>query len=236
MAREYKVTLTVGDAGETVLASGEFTDDESQLLEAFIEYAKDLLNTRLVQSGMPGSLKIHGDQKTGITVTTELPPWDDVIVFLHKFRPLGLQSEKTHFYRICNLLSKALSHPYFRSIIKEQRRVYSGKRMQSAFQIRSNDVLLNSEKVLFDWLNAYEYHREKEKREFIEGLHEMLPLEASKVIFLSLLTDKAEAIFNLATLVRVVLGKQKSAKGRLVKRPQKDLMESDDRETNNGRN
>ena len=146
-------------------------------------------------------------------IVTKLPPWDDVMVFLHKFRPLGLKSEKTYFYRICNLLSKALSHPYLRSIIKEQRRVYSGKRMQSGFQIRSNDVLLNSEKVLFDWLNAYEYHRDKEKREFIEGLHKMLPLEASKVIFLSLLTEKAKAIFNLATLVRVVLGKQKTVSG-----------------------
>ena len=96
--------------------------------------------------------------------------------------------------------------------------------MRSAVEIRSNDELVNSEKVLFDWLNSYEYRRDEEKREFTDRLDEALPLEASKVIFLSLLTDKAEAIFNVATLVRVVLGKQKSAKG-WVKRPEEDISE-----------
>lgn len=96
--------------------------------------------------------------------------------------------------------------------------------MRSAVEIRSKDELVNSEKVLFDWLNSYEYHRDAEKREFTDRLDEALPLEASKVIFLSLLTDKAEAIFNVATLVRVVLGKQKSAKG-WVKRPEEDISE-----------
>jgi len=96
-----------------------------------------------------------------------------------------------------------------------QREIYNGKRTQSAFQIKSNDTVLNSEKVLNDWLNSYEYHRDKEKRKFIESLHEMFPLEASKVIFLGLLSDKTQAIINVAKFIRVVVGKQESVEGKI---------------------
>jgi hypothetical protein len=76
-------------------------------------------------------------------------------------------------------------------------------------------VILNSEKVLNDWLNSFEYHRDKEKRKFIESINEMFPLDASKVIFLGLLSDKVQAIRNIAIFTRVVVGKQKSVEGRI---------------------
>jgi hypothetical protein len=103
-------------------------------------------------------------------------------------------------------------------MIDEQREIYTGKRMQSMFRIQSDDVVLNSEKVLNDWLNSFEYHRDKEKRKFIESLHEMFPLEASKVLFLGLLSDKTQAIRNIAIFIRVVVGRQKSVEG-LVRLP-----------------
>ena len=43
----------------------------------------------------------------------------------------------------------------------------------------------------------------------------MFPLNASKVIFLGLLSDKAQAIRNIAIFTRVVVGKQKSVEGRI---------------------
>jgi hypothetical protein len=164
---------------------------------------------------MPAKLNMKGDRDSGIQGQTELPNWADVTVFLHKFRPLGLESESTYFYKICSILTKELTHPYFRSMISEQREIYSGKRAQKMFRVQSNDVVLNSEKVLYDWLNSYEYHRDKEKRQFIESLHQMLPLDASKVLFIGLLSAKAQAIFNIALLVRVILGKQRSLEGQI---------------------
>ena len=76
-------------------------------------------------------------------------------------------------------------------------------------RISSDDVLLNSEKMLLDWLNAYEYHRDKDKKESIDKLHQMFPLEASKAVFLHLLSDKAQAIYNLTGFIRVFIGKQR---------------------------
>lgn len=212
MAHEYELTLLPENKGEEISLTGTFEDEDWERLEEFAQYADELLKTKFVQDGMPASLNIRWDEKSGMCVSPKLPPWDDVSVFLHKFRPIGLLSESTYFFKICNILTKELAHPYFRSMIEEQREIYGGTRMQAQFQIKSNEVILNSEKVLYDWLNAYEYHRDREKREFIDSLHTMLPLEASKVLFLALLTDKTMAINNVAAITRVVLGKQKELK------------------------
>ena len=213
MDHEYELTLTINDT-ETVALKGSFQEDEWNSLNEFLEYAEELLKTKYVRDGIPAAMNIELGQNSG-TVSTKLPNWDDVTVFLHKFRPIGLQSESTNFYRICNILNKELAHPHFRNLIGQQQEVYSGKRAESAFRILSNDVVLNSEKVLYDWLNSFEYHRDKEKRQFIESLHQMLPLDASKVLFLGLLADKVQAINNIAALISVIVGRQNSAGGQI---------------------
>lgn len=216
MAYEYKLTLTINGTGESVMQKGSFQADAWNSLIEYLEYADDLLDTKFVKDGMPAALNIKWERGSDMIVSTKLPNWDDVTVFLHKFRPIGLEKESTYFYKICNILTKELTHPHLRNMVDEQRDVYSGKRAQLAFKIQSNDVILNSEKVLYDWLNSYEYHRDKEKRKFIESLHEMFPLDGSKVLFLGLLSDKTQAIYNMAVLVRVVVGKQKSFEGQVM--------------------
>ena len=85
---------------------------------------------------MPASLNIKWEQGSDMVFSSNLPDWDDVTVFLHKFRPIGLQSENTNFNRFCNILAKELVHPYFRNLIDEQKEIYTGKRTQSMFQIQ----------------------------------------------------------------------------------------------------
>lgn len=214
MAYEYKLTLTVTNTGETISVAGQFTKEDWERLEDFLEYTNDLLDTKLVRDEGSASLSLSWNAESNrMQFSTTLPPWDDVTVFLHKFRPIGLETESTSFKKISSLLGEHLDHPYFRGMIKRQHDIYYGKKLRSAFQIRANDVVLNSEKVLYDWLNAYEYHRNKEKRKFIDSLHTMFPLDASKVLFINLLMEKVEAIYNTAGLISVILGKQTSIEG-----------------------
>ena len=217
MAR-YKLKLERADSGESVSVAGQFEYEEWGRLEAFIQYVDEVLDTSYVRSGMPASLKLKWEQGSDVEILTKLPPWDAVIVFLHKFRHIGLQSERTNFYRICNILAKELTHPYLRDMIDRQREIYSGKKLRGQFQILSDNVLLNSEKVLYDWLNGYEYHHDTEKREFIESLHTLLPLEVSKVVFLALLKEKTIASCNLASIMRVLLGEQDSFTGSISRK------------------
>ena len=119
MAYEYALSLTINDE-ETVTQKGSFQEEEWNLLNEFLGYTEELLKTKYVRDGMPAEMNINLGQSSG-TVSTKLPNWDDVTVFLHKFRPIGLQSESTNFYRICNILTKELVHPYFRNLIDQQK-------------------------------------------------------------------------------------------------------------------
>jgi hypothetical protein len=114
-------------------------------------------------------------------------------------------------------LAKKLDNSYFRNLLTQYHQLYSGKKSQAEVQIKSNDTVLNSEDTLLNWLNSYEFHRNEDKRKFIESLHQMLPLDASKVIFLRLLLDKAEAIHRLADFIRVLLGKSQGMDVQLEK-------------------
>jgi len=81
---------------------------------------------------------------------------------------------------------RKLENAYFRNLLTEYHQLYSGKK--SKVQIKSNETLLNSEDTLLDWLNSYEFHRNEDKRKFIESLHQMLPMDVSKVIFSATVT------------------------------------------------
>lgn len=208
MSEKFQLKLSLGSTSEEVTISGEFSDEEWKLLWLFIEYEAEVSQTRLVQNGDWGKAKIEWNHQTGLSGEADLPPWDDVIVFIHRFRPVLLQNEKTNFYKVHNLLAKVLVDPNAREILRIQHQLYSGKSFQAQVKVLSNDVVLNSEKVLFDWLNAYENHREEQRKEFIDSLHKILTLEVSKAFFLGLLRDKMIAVSNLAKLIRVIKGIQ----------------------------
>ncbi|CAH1905555.1 conserved hypothetical protein [Candidatus Nitrotoga sp. HW29] len=82
--------------------------------------------------------------------------------------------------------------------------------MQKLIAMESNDCIVNSEKMLFTWLNAYEYHRGVDKQEFLESHNKIMPTDWSSGVFLIFLCEKERAISNLGVLVEVVLGKRSS--------------------------
>jgi len=200
-----KVTKT----GEKIAIPCSFDDSEWNYLEMFLQYANELSQVKFVRSGMQCSLKLKGERGKTVRACVQLPPWDDVTVFLHKLRPLSLQSEPTNFLRVRNILSKNLENPHIRHFLLNKRDLFNGKLMQAEITFISNNIIINSEKVLSDWLNSHEYHRDKEKKEFVDSLHKVFPLNISKVFFICLLTDKTQAIFDMAELVRAILGKTK---------------------------
>jgi hypothetical protein len=208
MPKKFKLLMSIEETGEKVSQEYELSDDEISVLEAFIKEADEVWNTDFIQTGEKGTLNIKGDADSDeVTISVLLPDWGRVIVFLHRLRPILLKDEKTNFYKIRNLLAKKLDHPYFRNLLTRYHQMYSGKNYQAEVRITSNEALLNSEDTLLDWLNSHEFHRNEDKRKFIESLHQMLPLDASKVFFLRLLIDKAKATHLLAGFIRVVLDK-----------------------------
>ena len=213
MAHKVPLSLAEESGGRSIRVEGEIPDTEWEILQSFHVYSKELLATKFVQEGMPASLKIRGSNDGPISFESRLPDWDDVVVFLHYLRPLYLQSETATFHSACNILARRLDNPQIRSMIQLNKDMFSGKLLRTAIRISVDDTVVNSEEVLSAWLNSHEYHRDTSKRQFLDTINQMLPLDASKVLFIQLLTEKVNAIDTISTFAAVVLGLQKTATG-----------------------
>lgn len=206
----YRVSFTITDGKTNVTEeiTTEFSPEEWEILQEYDEFAKELVSIKLLQTKQSLSYTMRASDKNGFEVEGDIPPWDEVIGLLHKIRPFFLENERTNFYRICSILGKRINNENFRKFLGKKRDLYSGKNFQRSVVLWSNDVILNSEGFLKDWLYAYEYHRDKNKRHKIEGLHEIVPVESSKPIIVFLLYDKARAIVEIWNLIVVILKNQ----------------------------
>lgn len=208
----HKVNLHFGRSAKDTPREikGEFKDNEWAMLNHFVKYANDLANIELIQQGGSGKLSINYSVEKGFAYSVDIPPDDKVIVLLHRLRPFILNDEPTNFNKICNCIGKALADDGFRKFIKSLKEYYMGQRMRDLILITSNSVLINADETLQKWLNAHEYHKDIAKQKELELLHQILPLEASRAIFIMMLYDKVRAIRIVAQFIDVLAGRQKS--------------------------
>ena len=97
-----------------------------------------------------------------------------------------------------------MPHDDLRAIIERQHAEFSGKDFQKSITIRSKEVLLNADDTVMKWLNAFEYHRDTDKQAELEALHQLLPIESSRALFVSMMIDKAKAVLQIASLIRAI--------------------------------
>lgn len=136
----------------------------------------------------------------GLTVDA-LPPKHEVRELAHLLRPFILEGETTFFYKILRVVHERLQHPRLEVMYRAWSRRFNAKDSQEVIRITAGDLLINSDRALNIWLNAYHYHREHEKRELLNQLHEDISFEASEAIFVDQLLGKAAAILLMASLI-----------------------------------
>jgi hypothetical protein len=208
MALVWSYNLVSQPGSTPILGEATFTDDEETRLRAYDRYTDELREISIMKFGAPGTLQLDWRQGEGLSVTTELPPDEQVFALLHRLRPFVLDEEDTNFHKVSNTIARQADHALIRAFLRVQKDLFASKPSQHVVRIFSNEVLLNCEATLKQWLNAYEYHRDADKRQALEYLHRLFPLDASRAIFVTMLYDKADAVRNLHTLVRLILGKQ----------------------------
>ena len=118
-----------------------------------------------------------------------------------KFILINIEAEKK------NALRRAIIGPEAIQSLKEY---FDGTNSQKFFRLNTNETIVNSDNTLYNWLNAYEFHHEEQKKELLSLMHKIFPKEASRAIFVMLLIDKSKAIQVLNGLIRPVIGKVKS--------------------------
>lgn len=205
--KKFAIHVTDKKSGSVEKVVAEIEDEEITKLEGYLANMERLSKSKIVSEGIPGTLTIKADIAGNFTHSVSLPDEDQILAFLHRMRRFILNDESSSYNTITGIIGRRFNNEKIRSMIKTQRKIYDGREFQSVIQIQSNGQMINSEKMLFDWLNSFEYHDDSTKRKEIEKLHKLMPLEASRAVFLMLLMDKVKAIFSIGDFVALILGK-----------------------------
>jgi hypothetical protein len=204
MAHKVGIRLSNSNSGDTTEQVIEFTENEWLQLQAYLREVKELQATRFAQQDSEVNLNLKWDKNVGITCSVAMPPLDEVLAFLHRMRPLILKREPASFLKVRKMIEQKLKGAG-NPLLAFSLELFQGESLEKQVVMKSNDKIINSEKMLFTWLNAHEYHHDHDKQEFLETLHKVLPLEWSRGVFVSFLIDKTKAIFMLASLIELIL-------------------------------
>lgn len=208
MSYTAKIALKDPETGKPYQVEAEFTDSEKDLLENFSRLTHDLFQSTYITAGTQASLTISWKKGEGTRIATILPKRDVADAFLYRFRPFVLENEATHFTKVCGLLGRKFDDPLVRVLLRNQRDVWTGKRIRSVITISDNFGILNGDEALMKWLNAFEYHRDQEKLQRIEPARQFMSDEGIRAFYLMLMTEKARAVSVISAFVELVLGKR----------------------------
>jgi hypothetical protein len=197
--------VTVETATESACAEGEFTEQDLAVLERYLAQVEQLVAIRSVREGLPCDLSMSFDiQKLGGSFTAQLPDDDTLATVLHRLRPLILQREAASFVNACAVLGRHVKERSVRTILREKRDLFENSDRAQTWTVSANNVRINAENVLQDWLNGVEYHTDEERRARIEELMRG-PEILVRHSLVSMLLNKIDAIRAIATLISVLL-------------------------------
>lgn len=201
MAKSFKATVIDSDDQSRATVEGEFTDDEWRRLALFPQFEADLAATEYVRSGMPLDERISWSVGAGWDQPV-LPTAPIVREFLMMLRPFLLKNEDTNFYDVLGIVGRRYDSMPLRGNFRLLKDSFSGKQDRALVVMSLGDLILNSDDGINAWLNAFEYHRDVDKRTLFGEAAANVPLDVLKVTFLGMLREKAAAIQWLAMFLR----------------------------------
>src|SRR5450759_1028598 len=154
MPLKFELTMRVEGRPDGIVR-GEFSDDDHKKLLLYLEQYNELAQSRPCREGFPCHISLKWHEGTPLDVQTSLPDSDTLSILLHRLRPFILKSEPASFESVCSLLGKTVADKPVRQLLRDQRELYDGRKSQQLMKIASNDVVVNSERVLYDWLNSH---------------------------------------------------------------------------------
>ena len=174
-------------------------------MREFLECAKRLNECTFAQDwSVLSKISVQfGGKGGGIKNVGSVPPDEQIEVFLHRLRPIYLNDERTNFNRIANLVSSHIRDSEIAQTIRAWKNEYDGSASQEAFRMSVDLTTLNSQEFLDNYLNALEYHRDKDRREKIQQVTQHYPLDVQKPIVVLLLFYRLSAINRLASFVEL---------------------------------
>lgn len=183
----------------------ELTDVEEALLNEFILITKNIQELSFIQNFSTSyTLSTKPNEPLGTNIQS--PSDEKLSILLHKIRPIILQDERTFFKKISSLIGKKIENKQFRQHLKDLNKSFSIDREKQLIHIKIDDIEITNEEILFQWLNAYEYHRDIKKIEHLKPLIESLGIDLFRSTMIDKLISKYNAIQQLSYLSERFVG------------------------------
>lgn len=201
MWKQFSVTLSNPRMSSPVVAKGAIPDQEWRRMLAFAQYSRDLRSAALLNRDPPWSYRFAFSEGEGVKAPN-MPPPIEVRELAMLLRPFILQDETTYFYKIVNLFDKHFVPAEFREVFEAWRGRFSGRDGQELFRVEFRGIVLNSEEGLRLWLNAYQFHRDEDKRAILSQIEgSAVPFEVAEGLFVEMLTCQAEAVLLVGSFI-----------------------------------
>ena len=209
MSQPYKITMKHESSGETIRIKGEIPGEAWTTLLRFRDESNKLREDLRECDNLNVNFSLQWDREHGLrSVVKNSINSRDLAVILHNLRPFILNDEPTAFNRTVNLLQRCISHDWMRRYFQSLKDLFSSKDFQnrtiiSVGQASNNyrDLIVNSDKTLMTWLNAFEYHRDDDKRKLIEKIDKIMPEDLSRALFAGMIMDKVKAVLELGDVI-----------------------------------
>lgn len=216
MSKNY---IELRDTQGVVCLSGEISSDDRKAILKFCEQFSrlDACLREIGDFSCQFTLSWSKDKPLSHETSKDIQT-KDLATVLHCLRPFQIQKNNPDisFNRTVGRVQKCIkdgikgnpetdeNYKSVKEFFKNLKDEYNGQAFckQSSIKIvnpsEDTSVIVNCEKILKTWLNAYEYHQDEEKQQLIEDIEKRLPSGALRSIFVYMICDKIKAIYHLA--------------------------------------
>lgn len=182
----------------------DFNDIEhTQLIDFYSEYLQ-LSESNIIKNNIIEKCFYISGKNQALNVSKY--DKDSISAFLHMLRPFILKNEDCYLNKIKNTLYQKINSESFRNELKNITKIFNNPESHIPIKINIENRQVNTSELLNLYLNSFEYHRDKNKRNQIMSIVSNDEfLEVFKVFLLPLLLKKLNAIKRLGILVGIIL-------------------------------
>ena len=203
---DLQATLRSYDDAKSEHVAFTIPHEEWALLLSFHQEAERLRSTRFVQEQQGGQIAVTLSVHQAIRSAAKQVDKKAVGAMLLKLRPFVLENERTFFHKVKNLLKRRLDHRAFRMHIDLLDDAFSLRTLQRGIRVPSGRRHLLSVPVVMDWLNAYEYHRDPDKKKAVTHDLGFFGLDQNGMpVILFALTEMIQSVLDLDGLVETLI-------------------------------
>lgn len=180
-----------------ILTFPTFVEDDWVLFDDFITYSNDAHRTRFARELASYKPSFNFSNSGMVKNSGVVPDEEALVTFLHKYRPVILKKERTSFNNICSRLVLHIHNPGFTECVRQWRKEYSGAALREVFELKQGDIHLLGESFLDLYLNAFEFHRDKKKKEQLAVFEDKFTPEAKRGLVTLILICKFSSVSRL---------------------------------------